>query len=58
MGGLSNFDAVASHFSTGKGLQKIVIPDLPMYQNILKTNVKEVLPYWDFITLKGFELFF
>ena len=37
MGGLSNFEGVAKHFSQ-KGY-KIVIPELPLYtQNILKTN--------------------
>ena len=55
MGGLSNFDAVASYFSE-KGY-KIVIPDLPIYtQNILKTNVKAFAKYVkDFITFKGFD---
>ena len=37
MGGLSNFEGVANHFSQ-KGY-KVVIPELPLYtQNILKTN--------------------
>jgi pimeloyl-ACP methyl ester carboxylesterase len=55
MGGLSNFDAVASYFSE-KGY-KIVIPDLPIYtQSILKTNVKAFARYVkDFITYKGFD---
>jgi pimeloyl-ACP methyl ester carboxylesterase len=55
MGGLSNFDAVATYFSE-KGY-KIVIPDLPIYtQNILKTNVKNFAKYVkDFITFKGFD---
>ena len=55
MGGLSNFDAVASHFST-RGY-KIIIPDLPIYtQNILKTNVKSFAKYVkDFITFKGLD---
>ncbi|HQK39760.1 MAG TPA: alpha/beta hydrolase, partial [Flavobacterium alvei] len=55
MGGLSNFDAVASYFSE-KGY-KIVIPDLPIYtQSILKTNVKAFAKYVkDFITFKGFD---
>ena len=38
MGGLSNFEGVAKHFSQ-KGY-KIVIPELPLYtQNILKTKI-------------------
>lgn len=55
MGGLSNFDKVASFFS-GNGY-KVVIPELPLYtQNILKTNVKAFAKYVkDFITFKGFE---
>jgi pimeloyl-ACP methyl ester carboxylesterase len=55
MGGLSNFDAVASHFSE-KGY-KVVIPNLPIYtQSILKTNVKAFARYVkDFITYKGFD---
>jgi pimeloyl-ACP methyl ester carboxylesterase len=55
MGGLSNFDGVASYFSQ-RGY-KIVIPELPIYtQNILKTNVKAFAKYVkDFITFKGFE---
>ena len=39
MGGLSNFDTVASYFSEKN--YRIIIPDLPIYsQSILKTNVK------------------
>lgn len=55
MGGLSNFEGVAKHFSE-KGY-KIVIPELPIYtQNILKTNVKAFAKYAkDFITYKGFD---
>jgi pimeloyl-ACP methyl ester carboxylesterase len=55
MGGLSNFDSVASYFPT-KGY-KVVIPELPIYsQNILKTNVKAFAKYVkDFITHKGFD---
>jgi pimeloyl-ACP methyl ester carboxylesterase len=55
MGGLSNFDGVASFFPQ-KGY-KVVIPELPIYtQNILKTNVKAFSKYVkDFITYKGFD---
>lgn len=55
MGGLSNFDSVATYFPK-KGY-KVVIPELPIYtQNILKTNVKAFAKYVkDFITYKGFE---
>ncbi|RAR71469.1 alpha/beta fold hydrolase [Flavobacterium aciduliphilum] len=55
MGGLSNFEGVATHFS--KNGYKIVIPELPLYtQNILKTNVKAFARYVkDFITYKKFE---
>jgi pimeloyl-ACP methyl ester carboxylesterase len=55
MGGLSNFDAVASYFSN-KGY-KIIIPDLPIYtQNILKTNVKSFAIYVkNFITFKKLD---
>jgi pimeloyl-ACP methyl ester carboxylesterase len=55
MGGLSNFKAVADHFST-RGY-KVVIPELPLYtQNILKTNVKAFAKYVkDFITYKGYS---
>jgi pimeloyl-ACP methyl ester carboxylesterase len=39
MGGLSNFDGVANHFSE-KGY-KVIIPELPLYKlSLLKTNVK------------------
>lgn len=55
MGGLSNFDGVASYFSD-KGY-KIIIPELPIYtQTLLKTNVKAFARYVkDFITFKGFD---
>ena len=55
MGGLSNFDAVASYFSQKN--YKIIIPDLPIYsQSILKTNVKSFAKYVkDFITYKGLD---
>ncbi len=55
MGGLSNFESVATYFSE-KGY-KIIIPELPIYtQSILKTNVKAFARYVkDFITYKGFE---
>ncbi|MGL2987257.1 alpha/beta fold hydrolase [Flavobacterium sp. RSSA_27] len=55
MGGLSNFDAVASYFSE-RGY-RIIIPDLPIYtQNILKTNVKSFAVYVkNFITYKGLD---
>jgi pimeloyl-ACP methyl ester carboxylesterase len=55
MGGLSNFDAVASYFSN-KGY-RIIIPDLPIYtQNILKTNVKSFAVYVkNFITFKKLD---
>jgi pimeloyl-ACP methyl ester carboxylesterase len=55
MGGLSNFDGVASYFPK-KGY-KIIIPQLPIYsQNILKTNVKSFAVYVkNFITYKGFN---
>jgi len=55
MGGLSNFDQVASFFSK-KGY-KVVIPELPLYTyNILKTNVKAFSKYVkDFITFKKFD---
>jgi pimeloyl-ACP methyl ester carboxylesterase len=44
MGGLSNFDGVASHFpSMG---YKVIIPELPIYDlPLLKTNVKEFAIY-------------
>jgi len=55
MGGLSNFDEVASYFSV-KGY-KVIIPELPLYtQNILKTNVKAFSRYVkDFIAFKGLD---
>ena len=55
MGGLSNFDGVASFFPP-KGY-KVIIPELPIYtQNILKTNVKAFAKYVkDFITYKGLD---
>lgn len=55
MGGLSNFDGVAQHFSK-KGY-RIIIPELPLYtQNILKTNVKAFAKYVkDFITFKKLD---
>lgn len=55
MGGLSNFDAVTSFFST-KGY-KILIPELPIYtMSLLKTNVKSFANYLrDFIIFKGFD---
>jgi pimeloyl-ACP methyl ester carboxylesterase len=55
MGGLSNFDAVAKHFSDKN--YKIIIPDLPIYtQSLLRTNVKSFAKYVkDFIAYKGLE---
>ncbi|MBB3123953.1 pimeloyl-ACP methyl ester carboxylesterase [Mesoflavibacter sabulilitoris] len=55
MGGLSNFDAVTSYFST-KGY-KIIIPELPVYtMSLLKTNVKAFANYLhEFIDFKGLE---
>jgi pimeloyl-ACP methyl ester carboxylesterase len=55
MGGLSNFDGVATFFPENG--YKIVIPELPLYtQNILKTNVKAFSKFVkDFITFKGYE---
>ena len=55
MGGLSNFDAVTSFFST-KGY-KVLIPELPIYSmSLLKTNVKNFANYLrDFIDFKGFD---
>ena len=55
MGGLSNFDAVTSYFST-KGY-KIIIPELPVYtMSLLKTNVKAFANYlYEFIDFKGLE---
>ncbi len=50
MGGLSNFDGVATHFPDLG--YKVVIPELPLYDlPLLKTNVKEFAYYLrDFIT--------
>jgi hypothetical protein len=42
MGGLSNFDGVASYFSD-KDIK--IIPDLPIYSKSLKTNVKSFAKY-------------
>ncbi|CAM3794236.1 alpha/beta hydrolase [Flavobacterium branchiophilum] len=55
MGGLSNFDQVAQHFSA-KGY-RVIIPELPLYtQNLLKTNVKAFAKYVkDFITFKKLD---
>lgn len=55
MGGLSNFDAVTSYFST-KGY-KIIIPELPVYtMSLLKTNVKAFANYLhEFIDFKRLE---
>ena len=55
MGGLSNFDGVASHFSTVG--YKVIIPELPLYDlPLLKTNVKQFAIYLrDFITYLGEE---
>ena len=55
MGGLSNFEGVASFFPA-KGY-KVIIPELPIYtQNILKTNVKAFAKYVkDFITYKKLD---
>jgi pimeloyl-ACP methyl ester carboxylesterase len=55
MGGLSNFDGVASYFPQNG--YKVVIPELPIYtQSILKTNVKAFAKWVkDFITYKGFD---
>lgn len=55
MGGLSNFDGVATFFPENG--YKIVIPELPLYsQNILKTNVKAFSKFVkDFITFKGYD---
>ncbi|MBD3862720.1 alpha/beta fold hydrolase [Olleya marilimosa] len=52
MGGLSNFDAVTTFFST-KGY-KVIIPELPIYSmSLLKTNVKAFAKYlYDFIAFK------
>ena len=55
MGGLSNFDGVAAHFSTAG--YKVLIPELPLYDlPLLKTNVKQFAIYLrDFITHLGEE---
>ncbi len=55
MGGLSNFDKVAAHFSTAG--YKVLIPELPLYDlPLLKTNVKQFAVYLrDFITHLGEE---
>jgi 2-hydroxy-6-oxonona-2,4-dienedioate hydrolase len=55
MGGLSNFDAVTSFFSS-KGY-KVIIPELPIYtMSLLKTNVKSFANYLrDFINFKGLD---
>lgn len=55
MGGLSNFDAVTSFFST-KGY-KVIIPELPIYtMSLLKTNVKSFANYLsDFIKFKDLD---
>lgn len=53
MGGLSNFDGVAAHFSTVG--YNVIIPKLPLYDlPLLKTNVKQFAIYLrDFITHLG-----
>ncbi len=55
MGGLSNFDAVTTFFST-KGY-KVIIPELPIYSKpLLKTNVKTFAKYlYDFIAFKELD---
>ena len=55
MGGLSNFDGVAAHFSTVG--YNVIIPELPLYDlPLLKTNVKQFAIYLrDFITHLGEE---
>lgn len=55
MGGLSNFDAVTTFFST-KGY-KVIIPELPIYSmSLLKTNVKAFAKYlYDFIAFKELD---
>ena len=55
MGGLSNFDGVAGHFSTAG--YKVIIPELPLYDlPLLKTNVKQFAIYLrDFIMHLGEE---
>lgn len=55
MGGLSNFDGVASYFPA-KGY-KVVIPELPIYSlPLLKTNIKNITSFIkEFITARGYE---
>jgi pimeloyl-ACP methyl ester carboxylesterase len=55
MGGLSNFDAVTTFFSS-KGY-KVIIPELPIYtMSLIKTNVKSFANYLKaFIEFKGFD---
>jgi len=55
MGGLSNFNSVASFLST-KGY-KVIIPELPLYSmSILKTNVKSFAKYLhEFIEFKKID---
>ncbi|AUC75230.1 MULTISPECIES: alpha/beta fold hydrolase [unclassified Olleya] len=55
MGGLSNFEAVTTFFST-KGY-KVIIPELPIYSKpLLKTNVKSFAKYlYDFILFKELD---
>lgn len=55
MGGLSNFDAVTTHFSE-RGY-KVLIPELPIYtMTLLKTNVKSFAKYLhDFIKFKELD---
>ena len=50
MGGLSNFDGVATHFPSSG--YRVIIPELPLYDlPLLKTNVKQFAIYLrDFIT--------
>ena len=53
MGGLSNFDAVTSYFSSNG--YKVIIPELPIYSmSLIKTNVKSFAKYLKaFIEFKG-----
>jgi pimeloyl-ACP methyl ester carboxylesterase len=55
MGGLSNFEAVTSHFSE-KGY-RVIVPVLPLYtKTLLKTNVKAFSKYvFDFIKFKKLD---
>ncbi|MEL0643835.1 MULTISPECIES: alpha/beta fold hydrolase [unclassified Olleya] len=55
MGGLSNFDAVTTFFSTNG--YKVIIPELPIYSmSLLKTNVKAFAKYlYDFIAFKELD---